>query len=162
MDFVARAPGYALGLQRAQAWLHLCDNACATRPARQGLRDNASGQEAQLAAKLLDAAADNAAPEAEQALPGQSHAYGGGDPARWQAAVPHHGRVRYRGVYPGTDLVYDSQGRQLEYDFELAPGADPSRVRLLYRGVQAAEATPEGDLLLRVDGHALRLQAPVS
>jgi hypothetical protein len=34
--------------------------------------------------------------------------------------------VRYTNVYPGVDLVYYGKQRQLEYDFVIQPGADPS------------------------------------
>jgi len=50
------------------------------------------------------------------------------NPARWRTGVAHNGRVRYEAVYRGIDLVYYGAGRQLEYDWILAPGADPGRI----------------------------------
>src|ERR1043166_3738771 len=43
-------------------------------------------------------------------------------------------RVRYREIYPGIDLVFYGAGGALEYDFLVAPGADPARIRLAVSG----------------------------
>ena len=56
----------------------------------------------------------------------------GNDPARWRTGVAHYGRVRYEAVYPGIDLVYYGAGRQLEYDWVVAPGAEPGRIQLRF------------------------------
>src|SRR5450432_3538354 len=47
----------------------------------------------------------------------------------WHANVPTFGRVRYEAVYPGIDVVYYGQQGSLEYDFQVAPHADPSRIQ---------------------------------
>ncbi len=48
--------------------------------------------------------------------------------------MPNYGRVKYEGVYEGVDAVYYGTGRQLEYDFNVAPGADADRIRLRVEG----------------------------
>ena len=48
------------------------------------------------------------------------HYFIGADADQWRTAVPHYGRVRYKNVYPGIDVVYHSTDRRLEYDFVLA------------------------------------------
>jgi hypothetical protein len=64
-------------------------------------------------------------------LPGKSNYLTGNDPKQWRTNVPTYGRVRYENIYPGVDLVYyGKQGGQLEYDFVVAPGADPSAIAL--------------------------------
>jgi photosystem II stability/assembly factor-like uncharacterized protein len=52
------------------------------------------------------------------------------DPRNWRTHVPNYRRVRYRNVYPGIDVVYYGDPRELEFDFVVAPGADPRRIRL--------------------------------
>lgn len=69
---------------------------------------------------------------------------------RWRANVPSFSRVRYNGVYPGVDLVYYGNRSQLEYDFVLAPGADPRSIRMRFRGADSVRISDTGDLL--VDG----------
>ena len=63
-------------------------------------------------------------------LPGKSNYFIGNDPKKWRSNVPNYGKVKYEGVYPGIDLVYYGNQRHLEYDFVVAPGADPAAIRL--------------------------------
>jgi hypothetical protein len=69
---------------------------------------------------------------------------------RWRTNVPSFARVRYNGVYPGVDVVYYGNRSQLEYDFVVAPGADPRTIRMRFRGADAVRISADGDLL--VDG----------
>jgi hypothetical protein len=98
---------------------------------------------------------------AEAPLPGTVNYLLGDDPTRWHTDIPTYGRVRYPAVYPGVDLVYYGHGRQLEYDFVLAPGADPGLVRLRLGGVERAELDAAGDLVLHTADGALRQHRPL-
>lgn len=79
---------------------------------------------------------------------GRSHYYFGRDPKSWRPGVSHYSCVRARGVYPGIDAVYYSQGRSLEYDLEIAPGADPRQVLLQFEGASRIRSNEAGDLIL--------------
>lgn len=79
---------------------------------------------------------------------------------RWQRNVPAYRKVRYSKVYPGVDLVYHGNQRQLEYDFVVAPGADPGRIRLAYGGVRGARLDARGDLVLSTEAGELRQPRP--
>src|SRR5688500_14061129 len=46
------------------------------------------------------------------------------------ADLPHYSELVYRGRYPGIDVVYYGRDGELEYDFVLAPEADPGRIAL--------------------------------
>ena len=50
----------------------------------------------------------------------------GNDASKWRTDVPQFQQVRYRDVYPGIDVVFYGNDRNLEYDFVLQPGADPA------------------------------------
>src|SRR5271169_5899407 len=63
-------------------------------------------------------------------LPGKSNYFIGNDPTKWRTNVPNYAQVRYRDAYPGVDLVYYGNQQQLEYDFVVAPGADPRVISL--------------------------------
>jgi hypothetical protein len=78
-------------------------------------------------------------------LPGKVNYFLGNDPARWHTNVPAYARVEYQGVYPGVDLVYYGSRRQLEYDFVVAPGADPRGIRLGFAGAQSVRVDAGGD-----------------
>jgi hypothetical protein len=93
-------------------------------------------------------------------LPGATHYFIGDNPQRWRTDIPAFARVRYRAVYPGVDLVFYGEGRQLEYDFVVAPGGDPSVIRLEYQGVEGM-VLEGGDLVLRTVEGEIRQHAPV-
>jgi uncharacterized protein (TIGR03437 family) len=50
----------------------------------------------------------------------------------WFSGVPHYGSVRYPNVYPGIDVVYHSSHNDVEYDFVLAPGANPRQIEMAF------------------------------
>lgn len=85
----------------------------------------------------------------------------GGKRSRWRTNVPTYATVRYRELYPGIDLLYYGRGGRLEYDFRLAPGADPAQIVLRFRGAQVRLAE-NGDLLVRVGGESVRQLQPVA
>jgi hypothetical protein len=94
-------------------------------------------------------------------LPGRHHWLIGRDPSRWRSDTPTYARVRYRDVYRGVDLVYyGTEGRQLEYDFVVAPGADPRVIRLAFEGVDRLWLDANGDLVLHVGETPLRFAKP--
>jgi len=98
-------------------------------------------------------------------LPGKTSYFIGDDPKKWETGVPNYGRVKYKNIYPGVDLVYYGNQRQLEYDFVVAPGADPNAVRFNLAAVSGNSFTPyideTGDLVGSADGQELRFQKPV-
>jgi len=67
-------------------------------------------------------------------LPGKVNYFIGDNPEKWQIGIPTYRRVVYRQVYPGIDVVYYGDQGQLENDFVIAPGGDPSRIRLAFEG----------------------------
>ena len=81
----------------------------------------------------------------EERLGAVSSYFSGRTKDDWRTGIPHFARVRYKEVYPGIDLVYYGNGRDLEYDFRLQPNADPSSIRLAYNVPVRADAN--GDLL---------------
>ncbi|MFN3472374.1 MAG: hypothetical protein ACK4ZR_07220, partial [Aquificaceae bacterium] len=72
----------------------------------------------------------NKAPQivAEEELPGKVNYFIGNDPKKWKTNIPTYAKVRYKEIYPGIDIVFYGNQRQLEYDIMVKPGADPSKV----------------------------------
>ncbi|MDX2034932.1 MAG: FG-GAP-like repeat-containing protein [Blastocatellia bacterium] len=93
-------------------------------------------------------------------LPGRSHYFRGNDPARWVTNVAQYARVKVEAVYPGIDLVYYGNQRQLEYDFLVAPGADPGRIEFALDGADGLRLNAEGDLLIEAPGGELIQRRP--
>jgi hypothetical protein len=77
----------------------------------------------------------NSAPKVvgRETLPGHINYLIGKNQSQWHTQVPTYGKVAYEGVYPGVDLVYYGNQGQLEYDFVVAPNADPHNIRLAFR-----------------------------
>jgi hypothetical protein len=95
------------------------------------------------------------------ALPGTTNYFIGNDPAKWQTHVPTHAKVKYEGIYPGIDMLYYGNQRQLEYDFIVAPGADPRRIQFDFRGMKRIRRAEHGDLVLEMGGAEIRWRKPV-
>jgi len=110
--------------------------------------------------KLLGA---NAMPEIagldEQA--GKSNYFIGNDLANWHSNVPNFARVKYTSIYAGVDLLYYGNQRQLEYDFIVAPNADPSSIRLGITGAKKVAVDAQGDLVLNMGSGKVRLHKPM-
>src|ERR1051325_1812400 len=85
-------------------------------------------------------------------LPGRSNYFIGRDPQKWRTNLTGYSRVQYEGIYPGVDMVYYGKQRQLEYDFVVAPGADPHIIRLDFDGAEKIEIDEQGDLVLSLAG----------
>ncbi len=85
----------------------------------------------------------------------------GNDPSGWHTGVANYGGVKYEGVYAGIDLLYYGNQRQLEYDFVLAAGADPSAIRLRFTATNGVSLGPAGDLVLHVPGGDVVEYVPV-
>jgi len=96
----------------------------------------------------------------QQPMPGQVNYLLGKDPRRWHTGVPTFRRVGFQGVYPGVDVVYYGNQRNLEYDFVVAPHADPEQIQLRFAGAQGVRIDKAGDLLVRTHGRELRWQKP--
>ena len=86
----------------------------------------------------------------------------GNDPAAWHSSVPQFAKVKYGNVYPGIDLIYYGNERQLEYDFNLSPHANPSAIQLEFEGADEVSISPEGDLVLRTRAGEVRHQRPIA
>jgi len=120
--------------------------------------------------KLVHANPDAAVLGAHE-LPGKVNYFLGNEPAKWRSNLPTFAEVRYRNVYPGIDLIYhgDQEGR-LEYDFVVAPGADPNAITLdVGSGLVPARGrpqasplriNPEGSLVISTEGGEIRFNKP--
>ena len=75
----------------------------------------------------------------------------GNDHARWHTDIPIYQSIVYRNIYPGVDLRYRGNPNQLEYDFELAAGADPAGISLKLEGVRQVSIDASGQLVLATD-----------
>jgi hypothetical protein len=94
-------------------------------------------------------------------LPGKANYLRGRLRHAWRTNIPTYARVLYRDLYPGIDLVYYGRERQLEYDFIVAPNADPAQIALRFEGADSVSINADGELVLRAGDSEIRQHKPV-
>ncbi|MGD0695218.1 MAG: SBBP repeat-containing protein, partial [Terriglobia bacterium] len=94
-------------------------------------------------------------------LPGKSNYFIGNDASKWRTNVSSYAKVRYQNVYPGTDLVYYGNQRQLEYDFVVKPGADPKAIKVSIEGADEVRIDSAGDLVVNTADGEVRFLKPL-
>jgi hypothetical protein len=85
----------------------------------------------------------------------------GNDRASWVTDVPSYGRVEYTGIYPGINLDFYGNQRQLEYDFAVAPGADPKAIALKLQGGKSAHIDSRGNLVVGISSGSVSFRKPL-
>lgn len=105
----------------------------------------------------------NPAPRMQGAQPGTGrvHYLQGSDPARWRRDVATYASVRVRQLFDGVDVVYYGNQRHLEYDFEVAPGADPAAIRVRFEGADGLRLNEDGSLRIPLGDRVLEQPKPV-
>jgi len=93
-------------------------------------------------------------------LPGKVNYLVGNKSSGWRTNIPTYERVRYEQIYPGVDLVYYGNQRQLEYDFVVQPGASFKQIRLAFEGAGKLKLNRSGDLLLKSGTQTITLLRP--
>jgi len=122
-----------------------------------------TSKEAKSAVIAIDVvgAATNPTIVGEEALSTKVNYFIGQDPNKWRRNVPTYGKIRYRNVYPGIDLVYYGNNHRVEYDFDLAPGADAANIQFAVKGADGLTVDSEGNLVLAKGASELRFQTPL-
>jgi hypothetical protein len=108
----------------------------------------------------LVGASVNATIVGEDRQPGHVNYFIGNDKSKWHTNVPTFGRVRYKNVYPGIDIVYYGSHSALEYDFDVSPGVDPSCIQFEIEGADQIKLDPDGNLILEAGASELHFQSP--
>jgi len=69
-----------------------------------------------------------------QAQTGAVVSYFKGPRDEWHTGLPTYAQIVYPDLWEGIDLTYSGTVNRLKYEFVVRPGADPTRIRLAYRG----------------------------
>jgi hypothetical protein len=167
VKFLSRGSGYSLFLTDSAAVLALSKGTAPSKRGfdRAGIARQQPGPSARAAKtdvvrmELAGASRGLRVTGADQ-VPGTANYFIGKDPANWHPDVPTYAKVKYAGVYPGIDLVYYGNQRQLEYDFVIAPGADPKHVRLHFAGAKKLQLNAHGDLEVKATDGEIAFRKP--
>ncbi len=152
--FLARSGGYSAFFNAKEVILDI--------PSRNITRstESGTGQSAVLHMKFVGS---RRPPEivGEGLLAGHVNYFVGSRPSKWHARVPLFSNVRYKSIYPGTDLVFHGDPYNLEYDFAVAPYGDLNNIRLQFEGAENMQVTAVGDLLLQTKAGEVRFRKPL-
>ncbi len=160
--FLAHGSGYSLYLARDGVVLALCHASQGEVGRNAGPAEGRSRNSAACSAvrMQLESANSAATPVGEEQLPGAVNYFIGSDPSKWRTGIPTYAKVRYQSIYPGIDLVYYGNHRELEYDFVVAPGADAKTIRLRPGGATQVRLAANGDLVVRAKRGEARFRRP--
>ena len=166
VKFLSRGSGYGLYLAPTEAVLVLRQDQGTERPAfdDEGAQrpDRGAGRSSSASIRMRMIGA-NPSPEVSgvDEMVGKVNYLVGREPRKWHTHIPTYAQVRYRGVYPGIDLVYYGRQQHLEYDFIVAPQVDPHVITLGFEGLQGLSVDPKtGDLVLTVNDGEIRMAKP--
>ncbi len=137
-QYVAHGPGHSLTVTSGGAVLSLNG---------QAVRMSVSGASPKSSLEPLDR------------MPGRANYLLGSDV---RASYDLYGRVRWRSVYAGIDLVFRGNQEHLEYDFEIGAGRDPGKIKLNFEGVDQMRIDRNGDLLLEAGAIQIHQPKPVA
>lgn len=95
-----------------------------------------------------------------EVLPGKSNYFIGNDPSKWRTDVPNYGKVQYKDIYSGVDLVYYGNQGELEQDFVVSPGADPAAIKFALEGADSVRIDEQGNLVAGLKSVGIVLNKP--
>jgi Beta-propeller repeat len=167
VKFLSRTSGYTLFLTGDEAVLALSGEKASSNKAKIAGAGHAPkpGMAAPKPGGVLRMKLRNVNPASKvtgvDELAGTSNYFIGNDPAKWRTSVSTYAKVKYEGIYSGIDLVYYGNQRQLEYDFIVAPGANPRRIQFDVRGAKRIRRDANGELLFEMGEDEIRWHNPV-
>ncbi|WP_114209708.1 SBBP repeat-containing protein [Acidisarcina polymorpha] len=165
--FLSRGPGYSLFLTGHAAVLALSKRtpqpgkASSDRPLPSAIAKDQKF-ETEVVRMELVGASGGLQVSGTDPLPGKVNYFTGSDPSKWHSSIPTYARVKYSSVYPGIDLVYYGNQRQLEYDFVITRNADTHAVKLHFTGAQQLKLARNGDLQILSEGGEIAFHKPIA
>src|SRR6202167_3017585 len=167
--YLAHGQGYQLFLTNQEAVLTLREptdagtksaKGAALLAARTHRKPHVAGRASALRVRF-DGANSAAEITGTKQLPGKTNYFIGGDRTKWHTDIPSYAAVRYQGIYPGVDVLFYGREQRLEYDFVVAPGADPKAIALGISGARKLHIDSRRDLVMSVPGGNVMLQKPL-
>jgi uncharacterized protein (TIGR03437 family) len=141
--YIAKAPGFTLNLAPAENWIEWSGS-----PGKKGV-----------VRTRLVGGNPSAPMDTEERSPGYVN-YFVGSRGNWRTSVKGFALIRSHEVYPGIDLVFHAEKERLEYDFIVAPHADPNMIRMDVSGHRGVRVDASGDLVISTAGGDIRWRRP--
>jgi hypothetical protein len=164
VKFLARGGGYALYLTPAEAVFVMNRRESNGKTKSKKLKSNVTlcqHHQPEVLRLRLSGGNRKAVFEGMGKMEGLSHYFMGADPSHWRMGVAQYSKIMVRGVYPGIDMAYYGNQKKLEYDFVVAPGADPGVITFHPRGYQTVRVDRQGNLVFGMARENMRFGKPV-
>jgi hypothetical protein len=177
VKYVARGRGYTLFLTANDAVFSLHsssnsgDRSTVSRSAasdsyvsgakRSGKHDTQQDSSAVVRMQLLGANS-RAKVAASNEFSGTANYFLGNDPGKWRRNVPRYERVSYQDVYPGVNMAFHGAQQQVEFDFLVAPRANPEPIVFHFTGAQGMKTDDSGNLVVSSSAGDVLVHKPVA
>ena len=135
VKYMSRGQGYTLFLTNSEAVLSMAN----------------SDRQSVVRMRLVGSNPSSAITGVDE-LAAKANYFIGDDPSQWHANVPTYSKVKYEQAYPGVDLVFYGNPQNLEYDFVVAPGANPNIIAM---DLTTNDKKSSGSLAIAEDGDLL-------
>ena len=110
----------------------------------------------------IEFAGGNADPRGVRPLTGHTNYFLARDTSRWIRNVPLFSEIEYTDLYRGISLSFYGNDRELEHDFRIAPGADPSQIALQIKGASDLTVRPDGDIAVGSPSGTMLFRKPIA
>jgi hypothetical protein len=162
-QFVARGRACNLFITPAEVIVALAKVNAPAVASREDFADAARARTVKTRSVRLrfEGASTDARAQGASELPGKANYFIGSDPARWHTGVSLFTKVRVDEIYPGVGLTYYGSEHRLEYDFVVAPRANPDAISIRVEGADAVRIDSRGDLVLGLGQDEIRQPKPV-
>jgi len=150
VKFLSHGQGYALFLMQEEAVLSFVEPSSEPTASKSAGHDPAE-QPPRLGNSLavqFSSRGSRAKISGESLLRSQTNYFLGSDRKQWRRGVPNYTAIEYTNVFPGIDAIFHGNRQRLEFDFDVAPGADPSLAELEIVGARKFRVNKLGDIVL--------------
>ena len=152
-NYIVRSESYLARLNRRSVSLVF------SQAAKVDARNRRGTEKSDLTLEFRGALA-NVEPAGEQPLQGCIDYFPTGNPADWMTNIPTFRRVHYRSLYAGIDLSFYERDGRMEYDVDVAAGANPKALQIALNGQNEAKLNAQGDLVLKEENREVRFLKP--
>jgi Beta-propeller repeat len=161
IKYLARANGFSMALTTQGAILRLNRTVTSRRPKFLQHRASAARTPAVFVYLYPVGAGNHIRVKPEQRLKSISNYFIGNNPKQWHTNVPNYAAVRYLNLYPGVDWVVYGNPNRLEYDWVVAPWANPREIKFRIEGADQLALDQQGNLVITAHGRDMRVLKPV-
>lgn len=161
VKFIARGNGYGLFLTSNGAVLSLDEPSGSNQNGLSADERSAAHSRAVVSMQMLDSRRPSRI-RGRDKQPGKVNYFIGSDSTKWRKNIETFSKVHYESVYPGIDVVYYGNQKELEYDILVAPHANPRSITMQFSGAELCTDGETGDLILRTPNGDVRQRKPVA